>query len=78
MTRKCKHIEVCARCSATGHKDDTCTKEHTCVICEENHAPYHKKCSFYKREYDIQHIRVSQNVSSLKLVQFIKKLMDRE
>ena len=28
---------------------------------------------FYKREYDIQHIRVSQNVSFLKLVQFIKK-----
>ena len=51
------------RCSATGHKDDTCTKEHKCVNCEENHASYNKKCSFYKREYDIQHIRVSQNVS---------------
>ena len=63
MTSKCKHNEVCARCSATGHKDDTCTKEHKCVNCEENHASYNKKCSFYKREYDIQHIRVSQNVS---------------
>ena len=63
VTSKCKHNEVCARCSATGHKDDTCTKEHKCVNCEENHASYNKKCSFYKREYDIQHIRVSQNVS---------------
>ena len=57
------HNEVCARCSSTGHKDDTCNKEHKCVNCEENHASYNKKCSFYKREYDIQHIRVSQNVS---------------
>ena len=63
VTSKCKHNEVCARCSATGHKDDTCTKEHKCFNCEENHASYNKKCSFYKREYDIQHIRVSQNVS---------------
>ena len=78
MTSKCKHNEVCARCSGTGHKDDTCTKEHKSVNCEENHASYNKKFSFYKREYDIQHIRVSQNVYFLKLVQFIKKLMDRE
>ena len=26
VTSKCKHNEVCARCSATGHKDVTCTK----------------------------------------------------
>ena len=62
VTSKCKHNEVCARCSATGHKDDTCTKEYKCVNCEESHASYNKKCSFYKREYDIQHIRVSQNI----------------
>ena len=47
MTSKCKHNEVCARCSATGHKDDTCTKVHKCVNCEENHASYNNKCSFY-------------------------------
>ena len=64
---KCKHNEVCARCSATGHKDDTCTKEHKCVNCEEN------QCSFYKREYDIQHIRVSQNVSVLEARAIYKK-----
>ena len=33
-----------------------------CVNCGENHASYNKKCSFYRREYDIQSIRVS-NVS---------------
>ena len=62
MTSKCKHIEVCARCSEIGHKDDTCTKEFKCVNCEENHISYNKKCSVYKREYDIQNIRVSRNI----------------
>ena len=63
VTSKCKHNEVCARSSATGHKDDICTKEHKCVNCGERHASYNKKCSYYKREFDIQHIRVSKNVS---------------
>ena len=26
VTGRCKHSETCARCSETGHKDDTCTK----------------------------------------------------
>ena len=74
---KCKHTEVCARCSATGHKDDTCTVAFKCVNCGENHASYNKKFSFYRREYDIQSIRVSNNVLFLKLAKFINKLMDR-
>ena len=61
MTSKCNHNEACARCSTTGHKDDTCTKEFKFVYCGENHASYNKKFSFYKREFDIQHIRVSKN-----------------
>ena len=31
--------------------------------CEENHISYNKKCTVYKREYDIQNIRVSRNIS---------------
>ena len=58
VTSKCKHIKVYARCSEIGHKDDTCTKAFKCVKCEENHTSYNKKCSVYKREYDIQNIRV--------------------
>ena len=57
------HNDVCARCSATCHKDDTCTMTFKCVNCGENHASYNKKCSFYRREYDSQSIRVSNNVS---------------
>ena len=62
MTGRCKHSETCARCSETGHKDDTCPKEYKCINCGEKHASYNKKCSYYKREFDIQHIRVSKNV----------------
>ena len=54
---------MCARCSETGHKDDTCIKDFKCVSCGEKNASYNKKCSFYKSEYDIQHIRVSRNIS---------------
>ena len=63
VTSKCKHNEVCARCSETGHKDTTCTKAFKCVNCEENHTSYNKKCTVYKREYDIQNILVSRNIS---------------
>ena len=77
MTSKCKHTKVCARCSEPGHKNDTCTKAFKRVNCEENHTSCNKKCSVYKREYDIQNIRVSINIIFLRLVTFINKLMDR-
>ena len=63
VTSKCKHCETCARCSETGHKDDSCTKAFKCANCGECHSAYSKKCSIYKREYDIQSIRVSNNIS---------------
>ena len=81
MTSKCKHNEVCARCSATAHKDDTCTKEHKCVNCEENNISYNKKCSFYKREYDIKHISLEYHRMYLFFEAraiYPKKIMDRE
>ena len=31
VTGRCKHSETCARCSETGHKDDTCTKGYKCI-----------------------------------------------
>ena len=64
VTGRCKHSETCARCSETGHKDDTCTKgyKYINIDCGDKHTSYNKKCSYYKREFDIQHIRVSKNV----------------
>ena len=63
VTGQCKHSETCASCSETGHKDDTCTKEYKCINCGEKHVSYNTMCSYYKREFDIQRIRVSKNVS---------------
>ena len=62
-TNKCKKSEVCARCSETGHNDKTCKNGYKCSNCKEDHAAYSKKCSFYKREFDIQTIRVKNNIS---------------
>ena len=62
-SNKCKKTEICARCSETGHYDKTCDKAFKCINCKENHAAYSKKCPIYKKEYDIQNIRVKKNVS---------------
>ena len=77
VTGKCKHSETCARCSETRHKDDTCTKEYKCSNSGEKHASYNKKSSYYKREFDIQHIRVSNNVSFFEALTIKKNIMDR-
>ena len=73
-----KHSGVCARCSATDHKDDTSTKTFKCVTCGKNHASYNKKCIFYKQEYNITHISVSKNVYVYvsMLAKFINRLVD--
>ena len=78
VTSKCKHNDVCARCPATSHKDDTCTKEHKCVNCEENHASYNKKCSFINEIMIFSILEYHRMYLFLKLVQFIKNLMDRK
>ena len=63
VTSKCKHNETCAKCSETGHKDESCTKAFKCINCGESHAAYSKQCAIFKREFDIQSIRVSRNIS---------------
>ena len=73
MTSKCKHYEVCARCSATGHKDDTCTKVHKCFNCEENHASYKKNAVFINESMILSILVYHRMYLFLKLVQFIKK-----
>ena len=47
--------------------------EYKCVNCGEKRASYNKKCSFYKKEYDIQHIRVPKIVSFFEARTIYKK-----
>ena len=70
---KCKHSETCARCSETGHKNESCKKAFKCINCGECHAAYNKKCSVYKKEYDIQSIRVPRNISFFEARQVYQK-----
>ena len=62
----------CYRCQ-TGHKDESCKKAFKCVNCGECHVAYNKKCSVYKKEYDIQSIRVSRNISFFEARQVYQK-----
>ena len=73
VTSKCKHSETCARCSETGQKDESCKKAFKCVNCGVCHAAYNKKCSVYKKEYGIQSIRVSRNISFFEARQVYQK-----
>ena len=41
--------------------------------CGECHAAYNKKCSVYKKEYDIQSMRVSRNISFFEARQVYQK-----
>ena len=73
VTSKCKHSETCARCSETGRQDVSCKKAFKCVNCGECYAAYNKKCSVYKKEFDIQSIRVSRNISIFEAPQVYQK-----
>ena len=62
-TNKCKRNLVCARCSEIDHNDQQCQKEYKCSNCKENHPSYSKKCAYFKKEFDIQSIRVKNGIS---------------
>ena len=73
VTSKCKHSETSAKCYETGHKDESCTNAFKCVNCGESHAAYSKKFTVYKKEYDIQSIRVSSNITFFEARMIYKK-----
>lgn len=57
----------CYNCNQDKHihnKEDKCTNQAVCVNCNETgHNSYNRNCSEYKRQIDIQTIKVTQNVS---------------
>jgi hypothetical protein len=58
---------TCYNCNKTKHihdRNEKCTDDPICVNCnEQGHNSYSKNCSQYKRQLDIQFIRISQKVS---------------
>ena len=61
----------------TGHKNDSCTKAFKYANCGDCHTAYSKKCSIYKRNYEIQSISVSRNISLFEARTVYQKFMDR-
>lgn len=57
----------CYNCNNDKHlqnKEDKCTNQPVCVNCNEiGHNSYNRNCKEYKRQVDIQTIKVTQNVS---------------
>ena len=61
-TMKCNNDVVCVRCS-DDHNDQDCSKALKCANCKGDHAANSKDCARWKREYDIQCIKVNQQLS---------------
>ncbi len=62
-SKTCKRKQVCARCSEEDHNDKDCKKPIKCVNCGQNHPSYDRQCSRFVAEYQIQRIKVTQNLS---------------
>lgn len=67
-----KESPTCYNCNKTKHihnKEDKCTEPAFCVNCQqEGHNSYNRNCKEYKRQAEIQTIRVTQNVSMAEAV----------
>ncbi|XP_065370869.1 uncharacterized protein LOC135963013 [Calliphora vicina] len=68
VSDECKsQVKICPHCSNIEHtpidetgKREKCNKEAKCVNCQQPHNSFSKQCAIYKREYDIQKIKVTQ------------------
>jgi hypothetical protein len=67
-----KDSPTCYNCNNTKHihnKEDKCTNPAFCVNCgETSHNSYNRNCKEYRRQVEIQTIRVTQNVSMAEAV----------
>lgn len=67
-----KDHPTCYNCNGTKHihnKEDKCTEQAFCVNCQQTgHNSYNRNCAEYKRQTEIQTIRVTQNVSMAEAV----------
>lgn len=67
-----KESPTCYNCNGTKHihsKDEKCTEAAFCANCQQTgHNSYNRNCTEYKRQLNIQTIRVTQNVSMAEAV----------
>lgn len=60
--KHCKSERICPICSQSYH-DQPCHLQNKCFNCDGSHNNYSKECPKYKREYEIQKIRVVDRLS---------------
>ncbi|MES9881570.1 MAG: hypothetical protein ABW185_11875 [Sedimenticola sp.] len=59
----CKTKAVCASCGEDDHGDAACSKPVHCVNCQGDHDAYSRDCPTWKKEKEVQKIRVTESIS---------------
>ncbi len=59
----CKRDLACARCGVVGHEDKECRCEPHCVNCEGSHGSFSRDCPLWKKEKEIQNVKVTKGIS---------------
>jgi hypothetical protein len=62
----CKKQQVCASCGSHDHMHDQqnpCQKTPVCVNCKGNHTAYSRDCPVWKKEKEVQTLRVTRGIS---------------
>ncbi|KAK2147319.1 hypothetical protein LSH36_559g00023 [Paralvinella palmiformis] len=59
----CKRELTCAKCGTTAHEDKECKQKPHCVNCDGDRGSFSRDCPLWKKEKDIQTIKVTQGIS---------------
>ena len=59
----CRRNATCARCGEEGHEDSSCSQPEKCINCQDSHSAYSKICPIWKKEKQIQYLKVTNNIS---------------
>ena len=61
--KNCRADAVCANCSEKGHTSENCQNESKCANCGEGHPSFSKQCNIWKKEKEIQRVKMVQNLT---------------
>ena len=61
--KNCRADAVCAKCSEKGHTVENCQNDAKCANCGDRHPSFSKQCSIWKKEKEIQRVKLLQNLS---------------
>lgn len=75
ISSNCKISKKCINCGLDHHvsEGERCTRLTKCVNCQGDHVNNSKNCPFYKKESEIQKIKVTENVHIKEAVQRYKE-----